>query len=149
MNAVELTHSGTAVTAHTYTPAGSVSSHSHGLSSGYVRADFSHSTAQIHLKYKSLGTSWSSNWGANMSSLSAIDPTKSISDGIELGGTTDNAQPTFTGTKATLSHTVTQPSKHSFTPTTKSITQPTFTGTQATIATMPPYLTVYMWKRTA
>lgn len=24
-----------------------------------------------------------------------------------------------------------------------------FTGTQATIATMPPYLTVYMWKRTA
>ena len=28
-------------------------------------------------------------------------------------------------------------------------TQPTFTGTKATINTMPPYLTVYMWKRTA
>ena len=28
-------------------------------------------------------------------------------------------------------------------------TQPTFTGTAATIATMPPYLVVYMWKRTA
>ena len=25
----------------------------------------------------------------------------------------------------------------------------TFTGTQASIATMPPYITVYMWKRTA
>ena len=43
-------------------------------------------------------------------------------------------QPTFTGTKATLSHTV---------------TQPTFTGTASTIDTMPPYLSVYMWKRTA
>lgn len=28
-------------------------------------------------------------------------------------------------------------------------TQPTFTGTKATINTMPPYLAVYMWKRTA
>ena len=28
-------------------------------------------------------------------------------------------------------------------------TQPTFTGTAATIATMPPYILVYMWKRTA
>lgn len=28
-------------------------------------------------------------------------------------------------------------------------TNPTFTGTAATIATMPPYLAVYMWKRTA
>lgn len=28
-------------------------------------------------------------------------------------------------------------------------TQPTFTGTEATINTMPPYLAVYMWKRTA
>lgn len=28
-------------------------------------------------------------------------------------------------------------------------TQPTFTGTQASIATLSPYITVYMWKRTA
>jgi hypothetical protein len=28
-------------------------------------------------------------------------------------------------------------------------TNPTFSGTAATIATMPPYLVVYMWKRTA
>ena len=59
-------------------------------------------------------------------------------------------QPTFTGTAATLSHTVTQPT---FTGTaatlSHTVTQPTFTGTAATIDTMPPYLAVYMWKRTA
>lgn len=32
---------------------------------------------------------------------------------------------------------------------THGFTQPTFSGTTATIATMPPYLVVYMWKRTA
>jgi len=32
---------------------------------------------------------------------------------------------------------------------THGFTQPTFTGTQATLNTMPPYLAVYMWKRTA
>lgn len=32
---------------------------------------------------------------------------------------------------------------------THNFTQPTFTGTQATLNTMPPYLAVYMWKRTA
>ena len=62
--------------------------------------------------------------------------TKDSSYGVDLGGTTDNAQPSFTGTQATLSHTV---------------TQPTFTGTQATIteSTVQPYITCYMWKRTA
>ncbi len=49
------------------------------------------------------------------------------------------------------SHGFTQPNQHSFTPTTKTITQPTFTGTQATIteSTVQPYITCYMWKRTA
>ena len=48
-------------------------------------------------------------------------------------------------------HGFTQPSKHSFTPTTKTITQPIFTGTQASIteSTVQPYITCYMWKRTA
>ena len=36
------------------------------------------------------------------------------------------------------SHGFTQPSKHSFTPTTKTITQPTFTGTAANISTVQP-----------
>jgi len=44
------------------------------------------------------------------------------------------SQPTFTGHAATLSHTV---------------TQPTFTGVQATFSHMQPWITCYMWKRTA
>lgn len=47
------------------------------------------------------------------------------------------------------SHGFTQPSAHSFTPTTKSITQPTFTGTEATINVQQPSISCYMWKRTA
>lgn len=46
-------------------------------------------------------------------------------------------------------HPFTQPSKHSFTPTTKTITQPTFTGTAATLNVQQEYITCYMWKRTA
>lgn len=46
-------------------------------------------------------------------------------------------------------HPFTQPSKHSFTPTTKTITQPTFTGTTATLNVQQEYITCYMWKRTA
>lgn len=55
---------------------------------------------------------------------------------VVMGSTSGGVKVTFTGTTATLSH---------------SITQPNFTakGTAATIATMPPYVTVYMWKRTA
>lgn len=65
------------------------------------------------------------------------------------------------------SHGFTQPSAHSFTPSTKSVTQPTFkgtaatlkhthtvtqstfTGTKATLSHLQPYVTVYMYKRTA
>lgn len=47
------------------------------------------------------------------------------------------------------SHGFTQPSKHSFTPTTKTVTQPTFTGTTATLNVQQEYITCYMWKRTA
>ena len=51
-----------------------------------------------------------------------------------MGQLNVGAKVTFSGTEATLTH---------------SITQPNFTakGTAATIATMPPYITVYMWKR--
>ncbi len=53
---------------------------------------------------------------------------------VVMGSTTGGVKVTFSGTTASLSH---------------SITQPNFTakGTAATIDTMPPYVTVYMWKR--
>jgi hypothetical protein len=56
---------------------------------------------------------------------------------------------TSTGGGGGHNHPFTQPSKHSFTPTTKTVTQPTFSGTAANISTVQPYITVYMWKRTA
>ena len=62
----------------------------------------------------------------------------------------DSHSHSWTGTKATLSHTVTQPT---FSGTqaslTHTVTQPTFTGTTANISTVQPYITCYMWKRTA
>lgn len=54
-----------------------------------------------------------------------------------------------TGGDGAHNHPFTQPSKHSFTPTTKTITQPTFTGTTATLNVQQEYITCYMWKRTA
>lgn len=53
---------------------------------------------------------------------------------IVAGSTNLGVKVTFSGTATTLKHT---------------ITQPVFTakGTAATIDTMPPYITVYMWKR--
>lgn len=62
----------------------------------------------------------------------------------DRGATTLN-----TGGGGAHNHPFTQPSKHSFTPTTKSITQPTFTGTTATLNVQQEYITCYMWKRTA
>lgn len=54
-----------------------------------------------------------------------------------------------TGGGGAHNHPFTQPSKHSFTPTTKTVTQPTFTGTTATSNVQQEYITCYMWKRTA
>lgn len=69
------------------------------------------------------------------------------------GGTVENWGPDTavgaTGGGGAYNHPFTQPSKHSFTPTTKTITQPTFTGTAATLNVQQEYITCYMWKRTA
>ena len=70
----------------------------------------------------------------------------------EYGGTYDfekNWPVTNTGGGGAHNHGFTQPSKHSFTPTTKSITQPTFTGTAATLSTIQTSKVVYRWHRTA
>ncbi len=53
---------------------------------------------------------------------------------VVMGSTTAGVKVTFTGTTASLTH---------------SITQPVFTGksSQITVPTIPPYITVHMWKR--
>lgn len=94
-----------AITAHTYTPAGSISDN--------IAACFN--------ELKGQGTVSSGSFKNRM---------------IVTDGPSTNPSFTFKGTKASLSHSITQPDFKA-------------TGTAATIATMPPYVTVYMWKRTA
>jgi hypothetical protein len=66
--------------------------------------------------------------------------------GTKIGST--DAQATSVGGGKAHGHGFTQPSAHSFTPTTKTVTNPKFTGAAANISTVQPYITCYMWKRT-
>ena len=133
MNAVELTHSGGAVGNHTLTTS-EMPSHSHGIS------------RMANSSKAEKGGCWVGDSQFHIAASRNLDATTfpSVISNDNLEVKIGNA-----GSGGAHNHPFTQPSKHSFTPTTKTITQPTFTGTQATIATMPPYLTVYMWKRTA
>ena len=84
-----------------------------------------------------------------------------ISSVVQSGGTGATGGISANHTHTTTTGNVSQGHTHSVTASgsignkggggghTHSFTQPTFTGTAATIDTMPPYLTVYMWKRTA
>ena len=70
--------------------------------------------------------------------------------GLRATGHTSIASMTLSfGGGQTHTHSFTQPSAHSFTPSAKSYTQSTFTGTAATISHMQPYATVYIYRRTA
>lgn len=81
--------------------------------------------------YEQLVTSSTAAGGTNGVNASTLTWT-----GTE--GTTQAAQPTFTGTAGTTGSTGSS-GAHTH----------GFTGTAATINTMPPYLAVYVWKRTA
>lgn len=136
MNAVELTHSGGAVQSHTLTVA-EIPSHDHIIYTPRY--------------YYSEPGGGGDILGVDSNQVTTVQERKTD---VKGGGGGHN-------------HGFTQPSKHSFTPTTKSITQPTFSGTQATLShtvtnptfsgtaatitesTIQPYITCYMWKRTA
>lgn len=118
LNAVELTHSGGAVQSHTLTAAESgLPSHTHTLD-GWAHGD---------------GKGYSHVEGTTLHYF--YNQVKSMS---YAGGTNASSG---------HSHGFTQPSKHSFTPTTKTVTNPTFTGTQANINVVQPSIACYMWKR--
>ena len=172
------TNSGGSVNAHTYTPQGSInvaiSDHTYTPAGTVSKPTFSGTRAQTeesgaHAHYGYSGyygvNSGASVWvtvdnGNDGRSLTTASPTQS--GGVHKHYYTPSgtvSQPTFTGTKATLSHTV---STKTFTGTkatlSPTVTQPTFTGTRSqtestgsgtAFSTMNPYITVYMWKRTA
>lgn len=67
-----------------------------------------------------------------------------------------NGAPAFTGTQATLSHSVTQPSAHTLSGSSEAmsagtpagtVSQPTLTGSATSV--VQPYIVCYFWKRTA
>ena len=124
LNAVELTHSGGAVGNHTLT-INEIPSHTHAQNQWLFNGEAA--TGGAHYGY-----GWQENTGLMYNNM----PSNWSSNGNTGGG-------------GAHSHGFTQPSKHSFTPTTKSITQPTFTGTTATLNVQQEYITCYMWKRTA
>lgn len=119
MNAVELTHSGGAVGNHTLTVS-EMPSHTH------------------NVWYFDCNPILSPN---NQGGGRAMDPQNNWLDST---GRLQN-----TGGGGAHNHGFTQPNKHSFTPTTKTVTQPTFTGTAASLSTIQTSKVVYRWHRTA
>lgn len=122
MNAVELTHSGGAVGNHTLTTS-EIPSHNHCIR---IAVTYNGNAGN----YRGAFATNSDWWGGN-TNYDTNNRTNDVG-----GGQAHN-------------HPFTQPSKHSFTPTTKSITQPTFTGTQANVSTIQTSKVVYRWHRTA
>lgn len=126
MNAVELTHTGGAVGNHTLTAAESgLPKHSHGLNK------------QVPFGVPFNNSSGNGSGGGGTFYGETYNPPWTVA---EAGGDTASSG---------HNHGFTQPNKHSFTPTTKTVTQPTFTGTQANINVVQPSISCYMWKRTA
>lgn len=137
LNAVTLSHSGGAVGSHTLTVA-EIPSHKHTIYQD-ARGDGS--------RY-GVVTSYGATGGSQIAMLNGSGGTSNL-----FPDAGDNAKglvnADYTGGSGGHNHTFTQPSQHSFTPTTKTITQPTFTGTTTTLNIQQEYITCYMWKRTA
>lgn len=143
-----LTHSGSAVAAHashthSYTE---VLNHTHAVNI----TDNGHTHTQAS---QTATTGAASSWehGAIDASSTAAEtlPTGSSTTGITA--TTSNpaggvASGTTAGPSASLTHSVTQPDAHTYTPQ-GTVGAPAFTGSATSV--VQPYIVVYMWKRTA
>lgn len=120
MNAVELTHSGGAVQSHTLT-VDEMPSHIHDV---FVNGQGSGGRSGLYM-----------TWG--------------YSENADIKVYNGQSFVAQEGSGKGHNHGFTQPNKHSFTPTTKTVTQPTFTGTAATLSTIQTSKVVYRWHRTA
>lgn len=157
-----LTHGGTAVADH--------AAHTHSVTSNVAVADHASHTHtytdvpnHTHPHNIQGGTS-ASTTGTNVMASTATggnaramaiatgNPSGGVASGTTAGpnaalthSVTNNAV-TSGNPSATLSHTVTQPSAHTYTPQ-GTVSAPGFTGSATSV--VQPYITVYMWKRTA
>lgn len=123
-----LTHSGAAVAdhvshTHTYTQ---VPNHIH---VERLQGGTTASTTGTHIM-----ASTATGGSLRSSAASTLDPTGGVATG------------TTNGPGAALSHSVTQPSAHTYTPQ-GTVSQPTFTGSPTSV--VQPYLVVHLWERTA
>jgi len=129
MSAITLTHSGGAVGNHKL-----VESELPKISGSWAIHGQENGTIFYHAYGHCTGTIFSNKY----TYTNAVTGASSLQNpGFSFGG------------DGSHNHGFTQPSQHSFTPTTKSVTNPTFTGTAANISTVQPYITCYMYKRTA
>jgi hypothetical protein len=125
------TNSGCAVTKHTYTPAGTV-----GNTTLKVSQIPSHTHKTCVEDSGTWGLTGTKTIASGTGRYGIMSPEVThVADAVTgaTGGGGSHTH-TFTGTEASLTHTVTQPK---------------FTGTAHNISTVQPYITCYMWKRTA
>lgn len=120
MNAVSLSHSGGAVV-DTILTIDQIPVHTHSSCGRYTGTD-------------------DNNFSGHIANAVEANDTNTLKDTLTTGSA---------GRGQAHGHDFKQPKEHSFTPTTNTVTNPTFTGTAANISTVQPYITCYMYKRTA
>ena len=148
-------HSGAAVTdhashTHSYTD---IVNHTHPVTDpGHVHTQRYHSATTGPLSGPTTAPDTSSNTPTNYG-ITTASGTTGISTNNPVGGV---ASGTTAGPSATLTHSVTQPAAHTMSGSSEAlsagtpagtVSTPTFTGSLTSV--VQPYITVYMWKRTA
>lgn len=154
------TNSGGKVNDHTYTPAGTVGNTTLTAAQSGV-PKHAHNVKTLYLNTSTVGSTeyGFATGGTFKGDIVVAQNTGTRKTGALYSGGTSEPTPmdaesphkhSWTGTKATISHTVTQPTFNGTKATlSHTVTQPTFKGTAANISTVQPYITCYMWKRTA
>lgn len=139
-----LTHSGTAVNAHSGAAVADHASHTH---------TYTQVPNHVHVQRLQGGTTGTTT-GTHLMGSAATGGSLRSSAQSTLDPTGGVASATTNGPSATLTHSVTQPADHSVTqPSAHSYTpqgtvgQPSFTGSATSV--VQPYIVVYAWKRTA
>ena len=153
---------------HSFTPSGTVSSHSHTINSGNTSSAGSKTTAGIRHSGSTSGMSANSTGRIyDTKDHNGVFPANSItgvsgcisrlrSSATADGWRGDSGGAGFYGIEINVSHTHTLPSSYIYGSTDK--TQPTFTGSEGTTGSngsgtsfsiLPPYVVKYCWERTA